>query len=320
MQSGYSLQNRKTIRVLVCGDGRGFKYDAHIGDIEIHMTAPNLARVFLPGHENGAVISWDWNVFPESISKFPMTVGALGKLMDGGGFDVTHADTFRAWLVSIKMRFLDSYITLIRVRSGGGHDSPLAGKVKIRLAGGKDVVRLVPVSQVHEVGGKLYIPLWLANEKAMGALAKEERLLPDELARALSNLEREFELRLAQMCAEAAPYQEAERIEAPKRAARREAERVEHLEAARVEALAAKEKAAEREKQQMQKEKKKTEKLRSLPIHAANVTVRGQDWSRRGGQYIKEEWIIEDATIKISGTRAYIFKQNEDQPLFFKPL
>ena len=62
-----------------------------------------------------------------------------------------------------------SHRGLIRVNSGGDvKGSDLAGKIKIRLDDGRSITRIVPASQVEALDGKLWIPRWLAIEKADG--------------------------------------------------------------------------------------------------------------------------------------------------------
>ena len=90
--------------------------------------------------------------------------------------------------------------------------------------------------------------------------------------------------------------------------------------------LAEKQEAARRlhEAQYKEEEKKrireKQEKFMALPVHAINATIKGNDWSRKSGQAIKTPWIRENATVRLSGTRAYIFTNGQPLPDFHKPL
>lgn len=49
--------------------------------------------------------------------------------------------------------------------------------------------------------------------------------------------------------------------------------------------------------------------------------MKGKDWEKYKGNFHTKEWTIEHATVRLSGTRAYIFDaENALKPLFWKPL
>lgn len=233
---------------------------------------------------------------------------AVAHIDEGGALRWFGLAELRADLELLRKQCLGSWRALIPVTAKGGKsaDGPLgAGQVYITLGDGKKVLRWVPASQVEGIDGGLYIPYWLAREKTKQTTFLGERRLPEALAAALDKLQGDFERHVLMLHAAAEPYQDAERREQPLRAVR------------------AAEDAAQSERQREEYRRlreKQTARLAGLPVHAANVRVEGADWSRRKGQVLRTPWAIDNATVRTSGTRAYIFRAGESRPAFWKPL
>jgi len=308
----------QAVEMSVHGTDCGLSYKEKVGVLCFEVfPSQRRARVFFDGHAEGLSID-------------TRELGVMGRLKDeirvqariktGGDLELLHEDSARAWLTTLRQRCLESYRALVPVRSAGQHSSPLAGKVKIKLANGRETTKTVPASQVEEIEGRLFIPFWLAKEKASPGSLHGDRRLPIAVEAALSKLQNDLELHISRLKDAALPLQEAERLEAPRRA-QRVAE-----EWAEISALA-KQRAMEeaRAKEKFEEVAKKralmaTAKICALPIYAENATVKGRDWIKKAGQFSAEEWLIERATVRVSGTRAYIFTNGSTKPGFFKPL
>lgn len=280
------------------------KLRLEIGEVKFErQKKPGAIRLFLDGDAKG--------VFIDDKFLFQLPRSSRLDMMTGGALKWDGLDKIKQALASLRAACLASWRALIHVTSGGDvAGSDLAGKVKIKRADGTSTTRTVPASQVEAADGRLWIPRWLAIEKAGENLAGEARL-PDVLEVAISRLEKELALQVAVMEEAMKPLQEAECIEAPLRAARAERERVE--EAARRERERAEE-AARRERAEAEAAKR-SQRIRELPIHAQGVTLRIRDWVKHKGRFVPEDWDIENATVRVSGQRAYIFEGDAEEPL-----
>lgn len=214
--------------------------------------------------------------------------------------------------------FIRSHRALVRVNSGGDvKGSDLAGKVKIKLVDGSFITRTVPASQVEAIDGHLWIPRWLAIEKAEGRAFIGETRLPFVLESAIARINVELARQVALLEEQALPLQEAERINAPLRAQRA----LEEKEAARIKKELEEVGLKKREAKQIKADAKAAERLANLPIHAQGVTVKGKDWEKNRDNFYVKEWTIENATVRTSGTRAYIFEDEHAlKPMFWKPM
>lgn len=207
-------------------------------------------------------------------------------------------------------------VLYLQGQGGDVAGSDLDGKVRIKLLDGKSTTKVVPASHVEAIGGKLWIPRWLASQKANGRQLAGPFRLPEPVEAGLFAIERELELQVKLLEEAARPLIKFWIDAAPERAALEEQEMQERqAEQARRQLLA--DKASRLE---MAKKKKSIERIHALPIHAKNAKVQGRDWVRKNGNFKSVGWELENATVRVSGKRAYIFLHGQDQPEFWKPL
>ncbi len=173
---------------------------------------------------------------------------------------------------------------------------------------------------MEDIDGQLFIPLWLAIEKARTNKFKGSRRLTPAVEAALSKLERDLGLCILRLQEVARPLQEAERIDAPIRHKRMEEEQAQRIAMAKIEAEATRQRVAKHNQEVEEKEAKRSAALLTLPVLASNVTVRGHDWEKRAGIFYKKAWELHGATVRTSGSRAYIFLSDPTKPDFWKPL
>jgi hypothetical protein len=301
----------KSRRLKIVGEGHGLKFDATFGELKIELVG-GTTRVFVPGDEKGVVVDRGFPaLFPEIHVQAWIATG--GELEWDGNLSKAHAA-----LQILRNAFIRSHRGLVRVYSGGDvKGSDLAGKVKIKLVDGSLITRTVPASQVEAIDGHLWIPRWLAIKKADGKGFTGETRLPFVLESAIARIDAELARQVELLKELALPLQDAERIDAPLRAKRAEEEK----EAARIKKEIEKVEFIKRRAKQDKADAKATERLANLPIHAQGVTVKGKDWEKYRGNLRSKEWAIEHATVRLSGTRAYIFEDELAQkPMFWKPL
>lgn len=295
----------------ISGAGYGLDFAAQFGEIEIVQTG-GTSRVFLAGDDKGVVVDRGY------LMTFPQ-VNAVARIAAGGELKWDDAPSkAQAALQTFRDLFIRSHRGLIRVNSGGDvKGSDLAGKIKIKLDDGRFITRTVPASQVEALDGKLWIPRWLAIEKADGKAFTGETRLPFVLEVAIARIEAELARQVVLLQEQALPLQEAERVNAPVRAQ----QAIKDAEAAKIQSELKAQALAKQQKKQQIADAKAQARIASLPIHAQNVTVRGRDYETRRGQLFSNEWELENVTVRVSGARAYVFKdENAAKPLFWKPL
>lgn len=284
----------------------GLSFEAKIGHFRVRQENRSI-RVFFDGDEKEVVIN-RLPAFQEHIFVYMKT---------GGELDWDSVEKTRQALAQLRTECMKSYRALIQVNSGGDvAGSHLAGKVKIKLADGSITTRVVPASQVEALEGKLWIPRWLAIDKTKTREFLSKIRLPEAIEMALSRIERELECQVKLLKEAVLPFQDAERREAPLRAARREAERTE-----RKAQIKREDEARARTAEKLLAEGERAAKrIRELPALTKNVTVTGRDWVKNRGEIKVVEWEIKNATVRTSGTRAYIFAHDEDKAKFWKPV
>lgn len=282
----------------------GLKFQATLGTLSTSIEK-GRTRVFLGTDAKGISI--------DKMPKFESDIWV--RMCAGGDLDLREVDAFRTGLSSLRAELLRSYSALIQVGSGGDvAHSDLAGRVKIKLTDGSVKTRTVPASQVEGRGKKLFIPRWLAIEKTGQQAFLGEVCLPELAEVGVTSLEYELSRQLAVFCDAAKPYQDAERKAAPLREAQRQKER-EERELLRVQAMAKQKQLAQ---QIASQQAASAERVANLPLLAANVTVHGKDWTKKHGRLIPTDWIIDSADVRVSGKRAYIFRDGKE--LFWKPV
>jgi hypothetical protein len=295
----------------ISGSGYGLDFEAQFGEIKIVQTG-GATRVFVSGDDKGVVVDRGFSMtFPK--------VNVSARIVAGGELKWDDAPSkAQAALQTLRDVFIRSHRGLIRVNSGGDvKGSDLAGKIKIKLDDGCSITRTVPASQVEALDGKLWIPRWLAIEKADGKAFTGETRLPFVLEGAIARIEAELARQVALLQEQSLPLQEAERINAPIRAQ----QAIQAKEAAKIQNELEAQASAKRQKKQQIAEAKAQARIASLPIHAQGVTVRGINYETWRGQLIAKEWELENVTVRVSGTRAYVFEdENAVKPLFWKPL
>lgn len=298
-------------KLKINGSGYGLKFDATVAEIKIELVG-GTKRVFVPGDEKGVVVDRGFPaVFPEVTVQAWITTGGELKWDD-------NLSKAYAALQTLRDAFIRSHRGLVRVYSGGDvKGSDLAGKVKIKLVDGNFITRTVPASQVEAIDGQLWIPRWLAIQKADGKSFTGETRLPFVLESAIVRMDAELARQIELLKELAQPLQESERIDAPLRAKRAE----EAKEAARIKKELEEVELNKRRAKQEKADAKAAERIANLPIHALDVTVKGKDWEKYKGNFYTKEWTVEHATVRLSGTRAYIFDDEHAlKPLFWKPL
>lgn len=236
-------------------------------------------------------------------------------MLPGGELSWGDIGKLRTAIAKLRTDCSCAYGSLVQVTSGGDvQKSDLAGRVKIKLVDGTTKTRVVPASQVEAQDGKLWIPRWLAIEKTDSKNFAGAVRLPELAEVGLRKIEENLDLQIQLLTKAAEPFQAAERIEAPLRAVRQEQERLQQ-ERKRVAEQAERIKLIEKAGAQ---KAKRAAQILALPIYAENVTVKGRDWETKKGNFVVTEWEIEKATVRVSGTRAYIFEEGKTP--FWKPL
>lgn len=270
--------NEKIATIKIEGRGHGFEYNAIVGEIRFKKENNNMLRVWIGKDNKGlAISSLGFPRVFEPIRAEIVKGGELRWSKDILGVIETRFLVLNQ-LAALRENCLQSYRALIPVSSAGSVEgSILAGRVKIRLASGKALTRVVPASQVEAHNGKLWIPRWLAIEKTeMRHFAGVARL-PEEVERGFDELMNAYERNIQLLILEATPYQEAEIIEAPIRQKREEEERRVTAERKEAEAKKAELVRVKLEEQAKRRRAKALEKMRERdatiePIHNATVT------------------------------------------------
>jgi hypothetical protein len=295
----------------ISGSGYGLNFEAKFGEIKTVVTG-GTTRVFLAGDDKGVVVDRGF------LMTFPQA-NVCARIAAGGELIWDDAPS-KAQAAFQKLRdvLMRSHRGLIRVNSGGDvKGSDLAGKIKIRLDDGRSITRIVPASQVEALDGKLWIPRWLAIEKADGKAFLGETRLPFVLESAIARIDAELARQVALLQQQVLPLQAAERINAPIRAQ----QAIKDAETAKIQNELKAQALEKQQKKQQIADAKAQARIASLPIHAQNVTVKGRDYETRRGQLFSKEWELENVTVRVSGTRAYIFEdENAVKPMFWKPL
>lgn len=312
------LDNKITI-ILEAQHGRmGLNFRAEIGSFKLIQKSCRW-HVFFGGDEEGVDVQHcpDFYVYGSAPQRGVVTVRLVDSVFQW--HEVDHA---RNVLSTLRADCLGTSRALVKVSSGGDvAGSNLTGKVKIKLADGRTTTQVVPASQVEAIDGALWIPKWLAWDRAKGrgSLAGPFRL-PEPMEAALAAIEHEFERQVKLLQEIAIPLLEKWNTEAPARAAKEAQEKEQQLaEYAQSRALAEQERRMEKEREQV-KQQKALKRILALPIHAENVVVTARDWIRVKGSFCKQEWEVQDATVRVSGKRAYIFAPGKEEPVCWKPL
>lgn len=312
------MGTKKTIILESSNGFMGINFRAEIGSFKL-IQEKYRWRVFFNSDEKGVLVEHCPDFYRRGIS---WSEGAITVRLVNSEFQWQEVEHARRVLATLRDDCLGSYRALVKVRSGGDvPGSNLAGKVKIMLSDGRTTTKVVPASQVEAINGELWIPRWLAAEKTkgMGSLAGPF-CLPEAIEAGLASIEREFEHQIKLLQEIADPWLEKWISEAPARALKNAQEKEQQLAAAaRATELAEQVRRIEKEKQQAKKEKN-LKRLHALPIRAQNVTVKGRDWLRAKGNFFAQEWEILDATVRVSGKRAYIFVAGSYEPVCWKPL
>jgi hypothetical protein len=298
------------------GTGYGLNFVATFGEFKTVVDPTGSTRVFVAGDEKGVVVGRGFRI---------PTICVLAKIQKGGEliFDKS-LNAAQMLFQTLRDEFRKSYRGLVRVYSGGDvAGSILAGKVKIKLTNETFITRTVPASQVEAIDGKLWLPKWLVLEKTReilehtGCSFTGERCIPSVLEEGILKMESELIKQVALLTEKAKQFQAIERIEAPLRAKHA----LEALEAQRIKKVFEQEDLKKRLARKVNADAKAALRLSNLPIHAQGVNVRGKDWETKKGRMYSTDWEIKGATVRVAGTRAYIFQdENAKEPRFWKPL
>lgn len=295
--------DQKMNALTLVGLGYGLEFNAEIAPFNYSRVGQGMLRVFVGDDEKGVVIST--SIAPNlsgSVQAHIVQGGELRWYWSGSaGSEVL--DLVRNEMARIRQLCHQSWRALIPVNSAGPVvGSALARKVKIKLADGRVLTRTVPNSQVAQLDKKLWIPRWLAIEKAGNEEFLGESRLPESLTIAFDQMKEEFERQVLLLSAAARPFQEAERLEAPLREARQKAELVAAQQKAALQREV--EIAKEQERQRRLSESKAKRDATVEAIHGATVT-----WFINVGSLKKPRFVFlseENCTVRMRGSFVYI--------------